>query len=217
MPLTSSGRSVRERSHGRSSHVSGLPKIWIQCNTAACGSSSGGRCRLARKTGSLSVVGQTQAPQKWKVRGAEVARAPTREPGVQGDDDALEAGRLGAGDEARGQVAVLWCVQLEKPWRIAEFGGHLLHRVGGGRRAIIGTPVRAEACAVARSPWPSWAHRPMTPTGAMRIGEGSVIPKRSTDRSRSLAPTNIRGIRPQPSKAVTLTRCVRSSPAPPAT
>ena len=57
----------------------------------------------------------------------------------------------------------------------------------------------------------------MTPIGAMNTGEGNVSPNRSTERSRSLAPTNIRGIRPHRSNAVTLTRCVRSSPAPPAT
>ena len=43
------------------------------------------------------------------------------------------------------------------------------------------------------------------------------MPNRFTDRSRSFAPTNIRGISPQSSNAVTLTRWVRSSPEPPAT
>ena len=38
--------------------------------------------------------------------------------------------------------------------------------------ATIGTPVRAAARAVARSPWPSWAHSPMTPIGAMNSGAG---------------------------------------------
>lgn len=53
MPFTISGRSVRERSQPRSSQVSGLPKIWVQWRIAACGSSSGGRPRPARKAGSL--------------------------------------------------------------------------------------------------------------------------------------------------------------------
>ncbi|PQM44841.1 hypothetical protein C1Y40_05003 [Mycobacterium talmoniae] len=83
--------------------------------------------------------------------------------------------------------------------------------------SIIGTPVAAAARAVARSPWPSWAQIPMTPIGARNTGEGSRIPNNSTDRSRSAAPTNIRGISPHRSNAVTLARWVRSSPAPPAT
>ena len=83
--------------------------------------------------------------------------------------------------------------------------------------AIIGTPVRSAATAAARSPCPSWAHRPMTPIGAMSSGDGSVIPNSSTDRSRSAAPTNIRGIRPHRPNALTLARWVCSAPAPPAT
>ena len=58
---------------------------------------------------------------------------------------------------------------------------------------------------------------PITPIGAMNTGEGKLSPNNSTDRSRSLAPTNMRGISPHCSKAATLTRWVRSSPAPPAT
>lgn len=83
--------------------------------------------------------------------------------------------------------------------------------------ATIGTPVRAAALAVARSPCPSWAHSPMTPIGAMNSGDGKVIPNSSTDRSRRAAPTNILGYSPQRSKADALARWVRSSPAPPAT
>ncbi|PQM45445.1 hypothetical protein C1Y40_04408 [Mycobacterium talmoniae] len=82
---------------------------------------------------------------------------------------------------------------------------------------IIGTPVAAAARAVARSPWPSWPQMPITPIGARNTGDGSRIPNNSTDRSRSAAPMNIRGISPQRSNAVTLARWVRSSPAPPAT
>ena len=83
--------------------------------------------------------------------------------------------------------------------------------------ATIGTPVWAAALAVARSPCPSCAHRPMTPIGAAKTGEGSVIPNSSTDRSRSAAPTNILGTSPHRANAPTLARCVRSSPAPPQT
>ncbi len=83
--------------------------------------------------------------------------------------------------------------------------------------ATIGTPVRAAARAVARSPWASCEQIPMTPTGAMKSGDGNVIPNSSTVRSRSLAPTSILGISPQRSNAVRLVRWVCSSPAPPAT
>lgn len=51
----------------------------------------------------------------------------------------------------------------------------------------------------------------------MNTGDGKVRPNIWTDRSRSAAPTNMRGIRPQRSNASRLARCVRSSPAPPAT
>ena len=53
MPLRISGRSVSERSQGRSSQVTGLPNIYTQCSTAAWGFSSGVCARLARNTGSL--------------------------------------------------------------------------------------------------------------------------------------------------------------------
>ncbi len=53
MPLRISGRSVMDRSHGRSSQVSGLPKVCAQRITAAAGSSSGDLARRERKTGSL--------------------------------------------------------------------------------------------------------------------------------------------------------------------
>ena len=72
--------------------------------------------------------------------------------------------------------------------------------------ATIGTPVRAAARAVARSPCPSWAHRPITPIGAMNTGDGSVRPNSSTDRSRCAAPTNIRGMRPHRSNTSQLAR-----------
>ena len=83
--------------------------------------------------------------------------------------------------------------------------------------AIIGTPVAAAADAVARSPWPSWAHRPITPIGAISSGDGSVRPNNRTDRSRRAAPTNIRGITPHCRNALALARWVCSLPAPPAT
>jgi hypothetical protein len=90
------------------------------------------------------------------------------------------------------------------------------------RERKTGSFVYSRACAgisraVARSPWLSWAHGPITPTGAMNSGEGRRRPNRSTDRSRSFAPTSIRGTRPHRPNAATLVRWVPSSPAPPAT
>ena len=70
--------------------------------------------------------------------------------------------------------------------------------------AIIGTPVIADAFAVARSPWPSCAQMPRTPIGAMNSGEGSLRPKRSTLRSRIEQSAMIRGTRPHFSNAVVL-------------
>ena len=83
--------------------------------------------------------------------------------------------------------------------------------------AIIGMPVVAAARAVTRSPCPSGSQRAITPTGANINGVGNVRPNSSTDRSRSAAPTSIRGISAHRSNASTLARCVRSLPAPPAT
>jgi hypothetical protein len=83
--------------------------------------------------------------------------------------------------------------------------------------ATIGTPVAAAALAVARSPCPSGSHSAITPTGAISSGVGSRRSNSCTDRSRSAAPTSIRGISPHQSNASTLTHWVRSSPAPPAT
>ncbi len=108
-------------------------------------------------------------------------------------------------------------VELEEAGGVAEFGGDLFQGSAVSVEAIIGTPVRAAARAVARSPCPSWAQRPMTPTGAMNSGEGSVMPKRSTDRSRCAAPTIMRGTSPHLRKAAALASWVCSSPAPPAT
>ena len=51
----------------------------------------------------------------------------------------------------------------------------------------------------------------------MNNGEGSLIPNRSTDKSREVAPTIIRGTSPHCRNAETLARWVDSSPAPPAT
>ena len=48
----------------------------------------------------------------------------------------------------------------------------------------------------------------MTPTGAMNKGVGGRMPNSDTDRSRSVAPTSIRGTIPYREKASTLARWV---------
>ena len=80
-----------------------------------------------------------------------------------------------------------------------------------------GTPVRTEARTQAMSPCPSWATTPMTPMGAMKIGDGKRIPNNSTDMSRCSGAIPMRGYRPHRLKASQLARWVCSSPAPPAT
>ncbi len=77
------------------------------------------------------VVAQAKPPQLGKVGRGEVARAPSRNPGVQGDDDALVAGGFGPLNQAGGQVTVLRRVQLEEPGGVAELRGDVFHRIGG--------------------------------------------------------------------------------------
>ncbi len=53
IPLTISGSEVIDRSHGRSSQVSGLPNSWAHLRMAAPGSTSGSWPSSLRKTGSV--------------------------------------------------------------------------------------------------------------------------------------------------------------------
>ena len=123
---------VSERSQGRSSQVSGLPKRRANRPTAAAGlgvlAEQGLEDRVA------GVVGQAVPAELGEVAGGQVARAPAGDPGVQRDHDAAEAGRFGPGDQAGGQVPVGRRVQLEEAGGIAEPGGHVLHRIGGQGR-----------------------------------------------------------------------------------
>src|SRR5690349_13711315 len=73
------------------------------------------------------VVAQALAAQLGEVRGGQIARPPTRHPGVECDVDALVPGGLGALYEAGRQLTVGGCVELEKAWRVTEFGGDVLH------------------------------------------------------------------------------------------
>ena len=168
MPLTISGRSVSDRSQGRSSHVSGLPKICTHCSTAACGFSSGGSLQARAEDRVAGVVGQALPAQEREVRRRQVARAPARDPGVQRDDDALESGRLGArapgSRPGRGRSVCtagksLGCRRIRR--RLAPSG-----------RPTSSTRSSAHRYAPRRARWPGRRARPartvpMTPTGAM--------------------------------------------------
>ena len=111
------------------------------CRRAGAQCSDGGLRVLLRRLAEpgaedrvAGVVGQAVPAQLGEVGGGQVARAPAGDPGVERDDDALEAGRLGAVHQAGGQVAVGRRVQLEEARGVAELGGDVLHRVGGQRR-----------------------------------------------------------------------------------
>ena len=52
--------------------------------------------QLAEKHRVGKIVRQTQTAQLWKIARAQIARTPTRQPGVKRHDDALEAGGLDA-------------------------------------------------------------------------------------------------------------------------
>src|SRR4051812_36155111 len=95
MPLRISGRSVIDRSQGRSSQVSGLPKIRAHSPTVAWMSSSGGLGQPGAKVRVAGVVSQAVTAQLGEVAGRQVARAPSGDPGIQRHDDALESCRFG--------------------------------------------------------------------------------------------------------------------------
>jgi hypothetical protein len=61
---------------------------------------------------------------------------------------------------------------------------------------VYGTPVVAEACAAATSPWKSGEHKPTKPIGAKNIGDTRSLPNRLIDRSRFGGLTIIRGTMP---------------------
>ena len=61
---------------------------------------------------------------------------------------------------------------------------------------VNGTPVAADACAAATSPWKSGAHKPIKPMGHMKIGESKCLSNNVIDRSRSGGLTIIRGVIP---------------------
>ena len=69
------------------------------------------------------------AAQLGKVGGLEIARPPAGDPGVQGDDDRLEAGPLGPVDQARRKLAIGWGVELEEAGRRLELGGDGFERI----------------------------------------------------------------------------------------
>ena len=134
MPLTSSGRSVSERSQPQVVPGQGVSEDLYPAQHRALRVLLGRALQAGAEDRVAGVVGQAVPAQLGEVRRAQVARAPAGDPGVEGDDDALEAGRLGAMHQAGGQLAVGRRVQLEEPGRVAEFGGDVFHRVDGQRR-----------------------------------------------------------------------------------
>ena len=129
MPLTISGSLVSERSHGRSSQVSGLPKIAAHVVTAARGSFSGGRAEQLGEARVGEIIGQAMAAQLGEVGGGEIARTPAGHPGVERHDDRLEAGLLGPPDQARRELAIGRGVELEESGRRLELGGDGFERI----------------------------------------------------------------------------------------
>ena len=199
MPLRISGRSVSERSQGRSSQVSGLPKICAQCSDGGLRVLLRGAVEPGAEHRIGGVVGQAVPAQLREVAGRQVAGAPAGDPGVQGDDDALEAGLLGAADQALRQVPVGRGVELEEAGGLAELGGDLLHRVDGERRrdhrhpgAGGGPGGRQVAVPVlrAQADHPDRGHE-------QRVRAASCRTARPTGHARA-APTSIRGTSPQP-------------------
>ena len=135
MPLSSRGRSVSSRSQARSSQVRlGLPNVKAHWIAAAPGSSSGGTASFDAEDRVGEVVGEAVAAQLREGRVLQVAGTVAERPGVEGDHDPLEAGGLGATDEALGQLAVVGCVELEEARGVAERRGDVLHRVLHQRR-----------------------------------------------------------------------------------
>ena len=129
----------------------------------------------------------------------QVARLPAGDEGVDRDDDRRVAGRLGAADEARGELVVVGPVELEPARPIAVRLGDLLQREGEAVLAIIGTPSAAAARAVASSPsaWTIFC----TPIGASISGAGIAVPSTVVERSRSETSRSIRGTIRQRRKA----------------
>ena len=75
------------------------------------------------------IIGETMAAELREVGGGEVARTPAGHPGIQGDNDRLEAGLLGPLDQARGELSIGWGIELEEAGRRLELGGDGFERV----------------------------------------------------------------------------------------
>ena len=135
----------------------------------------------------------------------DVARSRGRQPGIQVSSvttmplkPAASARCTKLAARSRSVGVYSW----KKPGVSPNSAATCFHRVGRSSS----TRSSARPCARRRAPSPGRRdrpvqHRAITPTGAIITGDGNVIPNSSTERSRSLAPTNIRGISPQRSKA----------------
>lgn len=89
--------------------------------------------RLGGEAGSEDRIGgvvrEAVPAQLREVTDGEIAGAPSGDPGVEGDHDALEAGGLGPFDQALGQLPVGGRVELEQAGSVTELRGDLFHRV----------------------------------------------------------------------------------------
>ena len=124
------------------------------------------------------VVGQAVPAQEREVRRRQVARPPAGNPGVQRDDDALEARRLGAAHQAGRHVAVGRACRAGKSLGCRR----IRRRPAPSGRPTSSTRSSARRCGRRRALSPGRRARPartrpMTPTGAIIAGDGSVSPK----------------------------------------
>ena len=182
------------------------------------GSPPGVCCSAGAEDRVAGVVGQAVPAQLRKVRRRQVARPPAGDPGVERDDDALVAGRLGALHQAGGQVAVGRRVELEEAGGVAEFGGDLLHRVRRQRRGdhrhagAGGRPRRGQVAVAVLRADPDHADRRHEHRRRQASSRTARPTGRAPWRRRTSAASAPSGRTPS-----TLARWVRSSPAPPAT
>jgi len=129
MPLSSIGRLVSERQPAQILPTQRVAKHFDPFQ---------GRCPrvLARGLGQPveehlvgEVVLQPIAAQEREVGSVEVARAPSRHPGIQRHDNGLISGFLGASQKAGGQVLVAGGVELKQRRGVSGVRDHVFHAV----------------------------------------------------------------------------------------
>lgn len=146
---------------------------------------------------------------------SNVAGAPARHRKVDRHAKSAIAGLPRPVEEAVHPFAVLEEIKLEPSLTIARRPRDFLEGgVGVGGQAE-GRPASAAALAAAASP--SGQRRPAKPTGASASGSEAQKPRRSAVLARWLTFTAHRGTSLRAPKARSLSRSVRSAPAPPST